>query len=98
IDERFHTEEEVPVCSTEFLCWIHREFYERVPESFLNIYHPDRAEHIIMTPGELRKDNVKIGNHIPPEWNFIPDFLKRFEEVYASEKVLGHKKLLAAAA
>lgn len=98
IDERFNAVEEVPVCSTEFLCWIHKEFYDRVPEGFLNIYHPDRKENIRMGPGELRKKNVKIGSHIPPKWEMVPDFLKRFENVYASDKVLGHKKLLIVAA
>lgn len=98
IDERFESGEDVPVCSKEFLCWIHKEFYERVPNSFLKIYHPDRDEYITMVPGELRKENVTVGNHIPPKWESLPEFLKRFEEIYASETVYGHKKLISAAA
>jgi Fic family protein len=98
IDEWFETEEHLSVCSTEFLCWIHKEFYERVPDSFLKIYHPDRDEHIEMVPGELRKEDVIVGNHVPPTWEAVPDFLRRFEEMYASESVYGHKKLIAAAA
>jgi Fic family protein len=97
IDERFESGEDVPVCSSEFLCWIHKEFYDRVPESFLVIRHPDRNEKIIMTPGDLRKENVVVGNHIPPKWESLPEFLKRFEDVYESETVYGHKKLIAAA-
>jgi len=98
IDERFESGEDVSVCSADFLCWIHKEFYERVPDSFLNIYHPDREETISMVPGKLRKENVTVGNHLPPVWESLPEFLKRFEEVYASESVYGHKKLIAAAA
>lgn len=98
IDERFEAGEDVSVCSSEFLCWIHKEFYKRVPENFLKISHHDRNEHIIMKPGELRKENVVVGNHIPPEWESLPEFLERFEEVYESESVYGHKKLISAAA
>jgi Fic family protein len=98
IDDRFDSEEDVPVCSTEFLCWIHKEFYERVPDSFLKIHHPDRDEYITMVPGELRKENVVVGNHVPPKWESLPDFLKHFEKTYSSDSVYGHKKLITAAA
>ncbi|MCC5941319.1 MAG: Fic family protein [Balneolaceae bacterium] len=98
IDERFDSGENIPVCSANFLCWIHEEFYKRVPESFLKVYYPDRDKYLIMVPGELRKENVVVGNHTPPKWESLPDFLKRFEEVYASDTVYGHKKLIAAAA
>ncbi|MFU8813308.1 MAG: Fic family protein [Balneolaceae bacterium] len=98
IDERFESDEDVPVCSSEFLCWIHKEFYERVPDSFLKIYHPDRDENITMVPGELRKETVTVGNHVPPKWESLPEFLKRFGEIYESESVYGHKKLISAAA
>lgn len=97
IDDRFDSGEDINVCSADFLCWIHKEFYKRVPEHYLKIYHPDRNEYIIMVPGELRKENVVIGNHVPPTWESVPDFLMRFEEVYSSDSVLGHKKLITAA-
>ena len=98
IDERFESGEDLSVCSADFLCWIHKEFYEKVPESFLKIYHSDRDEYIIMVPGELRKEHVIVGDHLPPKWESVPDFLKRFEDVYTSDSVFGHKKLITAAA
>lgn len=98
IDARFESGEDLTVCSAEFICWLHKEFYERVPESFLSIHHPDRNESVIMVPGELRTENVRIGNHIPPKWESVSDFLKRFEKVYASNLVVGHERLIAAAA
>lgn len=98
IDERFASGEDVLVCSSEFLCWIHKEFYERVPDHFLKIFHPDRKEYITMVPGELRKEKVTVGNHIPPKWESLPKFLKRFEEMYDSDSLYGHNKLIAAAA
>jgi len=98
IDKLFESDEEIPVCSVDFLCRIHKEFYDRVPENFLKIYYSDRDRYITMVPGELRKENVVVGNHVPPEWESLPDFMKRFEEVYASDLVYGHKKLIAVAA
>lgn len=97
IDERFDSGEDINVCSSDFLCWIHKEFYERVPEHFLKIYHPVREVYITMVPGGLRTENVTIGKHVPPVWESVPDFLKRFEEVYTSDSVMGHRKLITAA-
>ena len=97
IDKRFEAGEDVPVYSSEFLCWIHKEFYDRVPESFLKIVHPDQQQ-ITMVPGELRKENVVVGNHVPPKWERVQEFLKRFEKVYSSGSLYGHRKLLSVAA
>jgi Fic family protein len=98
IDEWLETDPEINVCSKDFLCSIHREFYDRVPESFLNIHDPETGEMIRMVPGELRKRLVTIGDHIPPTSDSLERFMSRFEEVYTLDKLLGHKKLVAAAA
>lgn len=97
IDSRFDSGEIIDVYSTEFLCWLHKSFYERVPESFLKVFYPDRKEHIIMLPGKLRTGNVQIGNHVPPKWENIPEFLNRFETAYTSNSNIGHKKLISTA-
>jgi Fic family protein len=97
IDSRFDSGEIIDVYSTEFLCWLHKSFYERVPESFLKVFYPDRKEHIIMQPGKLRTGNIQIGNHIPPKWECLPEFLKRFETAYTSNSNIGHRKLISTA-
>lgn len=51
-----------------------------------------------MISGELRREHVVVGDHIPPKWETVPDFLNCFEEVYTKDDVIGHKKLIAAAA
>lgn len=98
IDEWLETDPDINVCSKGFLCSIHREFYERVPESFLNIHDPETGESIRMVPGELRKRLVTIGDHIPPTSDSLERFMSRFEEVYTPDNLLGHKKLITAAA
>ena len=98
IDERLASNAELEVCSKEFLCWIHREFYRRVPESYLEISHPEKDEIITMVPGEIRKYNVKVGNHIAPVYTALDDFLNHFQKKYNPDTLSGHALLLAAAA
>lgn len=98
IDKRFDAGEDINICSVEFLCWIHKEFYGRVSKSFLRISHPEKNEPIIMIPGELRNENVRVGNHFAPIWESVPEFMKHFEQAYTSDTVIGHKKLIAVTA
>lgn len=98
IDERLETEPDLEVCSKDFLCWIHGEFYNRVPDSFLKIPHPDKDEIITMVPGKIREDDVKVGNHIAPEYGALDRFLDYFQNKYSPTKLSGHTLLLAAAA
>ena len=98
IDERLDTETDLNVSSSDFLCWIHGEFYKRVPEDFLRIRMPGSEEVIIMKPGELRKHNVEVGDHIAPDHKALPEFMTRFEREYDPGKLSGEKLLLASAA
>ncbi|MEX2604547.1 MAG: Fic family protein [Gracilimonas sp.] len=98
IDDRFENGEDIPVCSTEFLCWIHREFYSRVSDSFLKIRKRNSKETIEMVPGELRTQNVEVGEHVAPVHGVLDVFLSHFEKKYDPEKLSGHMLLLAAAA
>jgi hypothetical protein len=54
------------VMSVEFITWVHREFCERLPDDLLWVEHPDTKKRIRVVPGELRKDHVAVGKHIPP--------------------------------
>jgi Fic family protein len=37
----------------------------------------------IIEPGQIRQEQVVVGNHLPPIWNSIPNFLNRMDSVYA---------------
>ena len=37
----------------------------------------------IIEPGQIRNENVIVGNHEPPIWNSVPHFLERMDKVYA---------------
>jgi len=98
IDDRFEKGDKIPVCSTEFLCWIHREFYSKVPDSFLKIRKRNSEETIEMVPGELRTQNVEVGEHVAPVHSALEAFLSHFEKKYDPETLSGHTLLLAVAA
>ena len=98
IDDRLDSEPELKVCSSDFLCWIHGEFYKRVPEDFLKIRIPDSGGFLTMKPGELREHNVEIGDHLAPDHKALPEFMARFEREYDPVKLSGEKLLVASAA
>jgi Fic family protein len=85
------------ICSREFLCWLHREFYTRVPEELLTVEDSRRGT-IKVVPGDLRTHDVEVGHHLPPRWETVPEFLKRFEAAYSPGKLEGAQKIIAAAA
>jgi Fic family protein len=67
--------------SSDFLRWLHREFYRDAPESMLLIKTEQRAFRMI--PGEWRTDpgqDVAVGRHVPPSSARVADFMRYFEE------------------
>ena len=96
IEHRLKEEPRINICSTEFLCWIHKEFYDRLPEEFLFVASKDGKKEII--PGELRKDEITVGRHIAPASSSLPSFLERFNEVYGNTRLGQIEQIVAAAA
>ncbi len=69
------------LCSADFLCHIHREFYERLPASLRRVEGHDGKKHPV-TPGELRSSEVSVGHHVPPASKHLGKFLRRFADFY----------------
>ena len=83
--------------SPEFLCWLHREFYQRLPEELH--WSSDRSgKKYRIEPGALRTFEVDVGAHQPPHHQALPQILARFEEAYASKAILATDQLVALAA
>ncbi len=76
--------------STEFISWLHCEFYRDAPAPILRIR--GKTHDVVMEPGVWRSkpehDNV-VGRHVPPSSVRVADFMRRFEERYRMER-LGH--------
>jgi Fic family protein len=88
--------------SEDGICEIHRRFCAELPEELLWVEDPDTKERIKIVPGELRRRDVKVGNHVPISPGAVPRFLNRFEHVYGhlgkTDAILGaapgHHRLL----
>jgi Fic family protein len=74
---------------------IHRRFCELLPEDLLWVENPDTKERVRVIPGELRRHDVRVGQHVPVSPGALSRFLPRFGEVYGN---LGRSEGLMAAA
>src|SRR3990167_5165765 len=91
-------EHPTPIISEDFIIWIHKEFYKRLPEDFLSVENPDTGKKIKIKPGELRSGYVRVGTHIPPSPESLPSFITRFVEVYGNSNLSHVKKIIGVAA
>jgi Fic family protein len=98
MERKLESEPEVNIAGTEFLSYIHREFYLKVPEEFQVVRDIAMKRESRVSPGDLRKEEVRIGTHVPPEHETLPAFMRRFAEFYNPGKHHGASKLVAAAA
>lgn len=97
IEEKSETRE-IQVCSSDFICLIHRLFYERLPKELRIVQNEETGEEQEVVPGHFRQATVKVGRHIPPDPEEIAGLMEKFVEVYAPESYRGTDRLLAAAA
>ncbi len=81
--------------SSKGICEIHRRFSELLPDDLLWTDDPDTGERIRLIPGELRKNHVKVGQHVPISPGALPRFLEKFEYQYSG---LGKSETIIAAA
>jgi Fic family protein len=69
--------------SSEFIRWLHLEFYKDAPEGMLTI--KGKHHEFLMDPGAWRSkpehDNT-VGRHIPPSSSRVADFMAYFEQRY----------------
>jgi len=89
--------ERFKACSTEFLCWIHREFFKSLPEE-LRTSHTKSGQPYQIMPGVIRDFNVDVARHTPVDYRDLPRFLAVFEEKYDLGKMLPTNRLTAIAA
>jgi Fic family protein len=76
------------------LSWIHREFYERIPEEWRIVRSPGGRESLVV-PGAWRDEDVSVGRHAPPSPGELPGLLRRFHEAYAVRRLEGLDRVAA---
>jgi len=82
IEARLAAEPGLNVCDPGFLCWIHREFYDRLPDELRVVRDPESGREETVEPGELRRFQVRVGDHVAPPHDEIEAALTRFAEAY----------------
>jgi Fic family protein len=97
IEQRLEEVPDTDICSPDFLRWIHREFYDRLPDEFRTVKTVSGGEGRVL-PGEFRQGEVEVGRHIPPTFASLPQFLARFAEGYAPAALDPLQRIVAAAA
>ena len=88
----------VDLVSINTISWIHKEFFQRLPEELLWVTNPDTGSRIRVEAGTFRNSEVKVGHHVPPLAASLPAFLKRFAEAYNPNKLSQVKQVIAVAA
>ncbi|MCE0975533.1 Fic family protein [Pseudomonas putida] len=89
--------DKLETCTPSYLKRIHKEFYEGVPEKFLNITTNHNGDTVRLIPGEFRTTGVKVGKHIPPAADELRSYLNWFESSYRLDRLFGLTPILAAA-
>ena len=89
--------EAVDAYSPDFLCWLHREFYTRIPES-LHWASTLSGKPYRIAPGQLRDFMVDVGRHTPPDFAELPRFMDRFHSSYGEPTIPETKRLVVVAA
>ncbi len=82
--------------SSDFLRWLHREFYRDAAPEMLCLRGETRE--IVMEPGEWRSQpehDVAIGRHQPPSSHRVADFMIYFAERYRFEQMGKAARIMA---
>lgn len=84
--------------STEFITWLHHEFYRDAPEATLRIAGAGRD--FQMQPGAWRSSlehDVAVGRHAPPSSERVPEFMRYFADRFRLEPLGKAGRILAMA-
>jgi Fic family protein len=98
MEQKLGNEPDLNVFSKEFLCWVHLEFYKKLPTEFRHVRNPETGKEYIVIPGEIRKDEVTVGHHHAPRADSLDTFLARFSAGYSSARISASRRIVAIAA
>jgi Fic family protein len=81
--------------AVDAICETHRRFYDLLPDDLKWVEDPVTKERIRVVPGELRRRDVAVGQHVGISPGAVPRFLNRFSNIYSK---LGKTDAILAAA
>ncbi|WP_350614746.1 Fic family protein [Pseudomonas sp. HY7a-MNA-CIBAN-0227] len=89
--------DKLDICKKDYLLSIHKEFYEGVPEKFLDIKKNSSGDIVKLIPGQFRTADVKVGKHVPPSADELASYMTWFESSFRLDRLYGITPILAAA-
>lgn len=95
--DRLYAEAKLPEpASTEFILWLHHEFYRDAPKEMLRIRGNDRE--FLMTPGvwrSLPEHDVAVGRHQPPSSHRVAEYMTYFADRYRFHRLGKAARIIA---
>ncbi|MEO0417108.1 MAG: Fic family protein, partial [Verrucomicrobiota bacterium] len=85
------------VYSSEFICWLHEQFYLAIPEP-LRSTTTTEGNLLQIVPGDLRDRGVVVGKHHPPSVGELPHIMDAFQHYFGAGDWLRTEQLMFAAA
>ncbi|MDO8907271.1 MAG: Fic family protein [Pseudohongiella sp.] len=81
--------------SPAFILQVHHQFYSRIPENLWQIKDERNTIVDIVVPGAWRTRAVRVGNHVPPAAEDLPDLMAAFCDNFHPRRHSGDRKVLA---
>jgi Fic family protein len=94
--DKLAAEPDLSIHSADFLCWLHGEFYSRLPEE-LHFNKDRKGRSFRISPGSVRTFEVDVNRHQPPHFGALKKFMARFGTFYSDPSILCTDQLLALA-
>lgn len=98
IEHRLESEPDLDLAYSEFIRWVHAQFYQRMPAVFRYVSHPRTGDRLEVIAGAFREVPVEVGLHIAPDAAALPQFMKRFHVAYRLDQHAGGEQRLIVAA
>lgn len=98
LEKRLKEEPELEITSSDFMCWLHRIFYDQLPAELRLVQSTTGFIPLEVLAGEFRTYDVEVGRHIAPTATALDSFMNRFHTAYAPQRLHGLTPLIAAAA
>ncbi len=98
VERRLEAEPALSPASFEFLSYVHREFYARMPAPFLVVRDPEGRRERPVVPGQLRDEEVEVGRHVAPPAADLSAFMEAFAGAYDPARLTGLHGIVAIAA
>lgn len=99
--DRMYVEGRLPSpTSMDFITWVHRRYYEEMPDEFKFVERPDGTQAPIV-PGAFRgqgDDDVVVGRHQPPSSPRVSAFMEHFSKRYRQAHAGATNRVIAIAA